>query len=61
MKREITIEMKRMTIKAKNMLDTGEFTKDELSKTLDISRPTLDTRLKEENWKKGEIVIIKAL
>ena len=38
-----------------------EKTKDEVSKELGISRPTLDFRLQNNNWKISEITHIKSL
>lgn len=35
------------------------FTKTDLALELGISRPTLDTRLKDHSWKKSEVVMIK--
>lgn len=36
-------------------------TKDEVSKDIGISRPTLDSRLRFHTWKKSEIALIKTL
>ena len=36
-------------------------TKDEVSKELGISRPTLDFRLQNHNWKVSEIALISTL
>lgn len=36
-------------------------TKEELAAKLDISRPTLYTRLIEQNWKLGEIALLEKL
>lgn len=36
-----------------------KYTDEELSKLIGISRPTLYTRLRLHNWKKGEKVLIK--
>ena len=36
-------------------------TKEEIHKKIGISRPTLDARLKFNNWKKSEITLIKTL
>ena len=47
------------TIKVNTALNSGIITKVELSEKLDMSRPTLDTRLIKSNWKKGELEIIK--
>lgn len=33
----------------------------QLAEKLGISRPTLSTRLKMHNWKKGEIILIENL
>lgn len=33
----------------------------DLSEKLGISRPTLYTRIKKHNWKKGELILIKSL
>lgn len=49
------------TIVVKSLLDCSIFTKTDLAEKLGISRPTLDTRLKVSNWKKGELAIIETL
>lgn len=49
------------TIKLNAMLNSGQITKVELSDRLGITRPTLDTRLQKNNWKKGELILIKAM
>lgn len=38
-----------------------EKTKDEISKELGISRPTLDSRLKWHTWKVSELYLIQKL
>ena len=45
---------------AKQQLNDG-MTKTDLAEKLGITRVTLDTRLKKENWKKGEIVLLKQI
>ncbi len=37
------------------------YTVDELSKKLDISKPTLYKRFAENNWKLGEIELLKKI
>lgn len=49
------------TDKVKAKIETGQITKFDLAKELGIGRPTLDRRLKNEKWKKGEIAIIQML
>lgn len=39
----------------------SKYTKEEMSVKLDITRVTLNTRLKQHNWKKGEISLIEKL
>jgi len=51
--------MKLTTIKAKELIKTRS--KWWLSIQLGITRPTLDRRLKFDNWKKGEISILTTL
>jgi len=56
--------MKRITTtdKAQKILNTGVFTKKTLSEELDISRPTLDSRLfGQSEWKKLEVNWINTL
>lgn len=49
------------TMVVRSLLDCSIFTKTDLAEKLGISRPTLDTRLKLGNWKKGELAIIDSL
>lgn len=49
------------TIKVNAMLYSDRITKIDLSERLGIGRPTLDIRLKNNSWKKGELEIIKNL
>ena len=49
------------TIKVNAMLNSDRITKVELADRLGIQRPTLDSRLKTNSWKKGELEIIKSL
>ena len=42
----------------KEKLNSGLITKTELSKTLGITRVTLDTRLNKNNWKKSELYLL---
>jgi len=49
------------TTKANILLNSGKFNKIELSEKIGIGRPTLDTRLKNHTWKKGEMEILKSL
>jgi len=51
--------MNATTTKVKLLL--FKYTKEELSIMIGISRPTLDTRLEKENWKKSEISHIAKL
>lgn len=47
------------TSKVKKLIDLK--TKDQVSKDIGISRPTLDARLSFHRWKKSEIALIKIL
>lgn len=47
------------TTKVKNLLQ--KHTKEEVSKMIGVSRPTLDTRLQKNNWKVSEIFLIRNL
>lgn len=47
------------TFKAKLMLI--KYSVDELAKKIGISKPTLYTRLSENNWKLGEISLLEKL
>jgi len=47
--------------KALRLINTGLITKVELSQKLDVARGTLDSRLKNANWKIGELYILKSL
>ena len=49
------------TIKVNAMLNSYRITKIDLADKLGITRPTLDKRLKLNNWKKGEMQLIKTL
>ena len=49
------------TIKITALINSSRFSKIDLSEKLGISRPTLDNRIKFNNWKKGEIELIKSL
>jgi len=49
------------TIKVNAMINSKRKTKVELSELIGIGRPTLDSRLKNNSWKKGELEIIKSL
>jgi len=49
------------TEKVKQIIELGKFTKVDLAEKIDISRPTLDKRLSNNSWKKGEIKIIESL
>lgn len=49
------------TIKLNAMLNSNRITKVDLAEKLGIQRPTLDSRLKNNTWKKGELEIIKSL
>lgn len=49
------------TLKRVNELLSGDFNKVSLSEELGISRPTLNTRLIEDNWKKAEKQVINIL
>ena len=39
----------------------GNYTDEEIAGKLGVSKPTLYTRLKQHNWKKGEISLIEKL
>ncbi len=49
------------TEKVKSIIETGKLTKVELAEKIDISRPTLDKRIINDSWKKGEVKIIESL
>jgi len=49
------------TIKINAMLNSNRIKKVDLAEKLGIGRPTLDSRLKNNKWKKGELEIIKSL
>lgn len=49
------------TIKVNAMINSQRITKIDLAEKLGITRPTLDKRLMLNNWKKGEMQLIKAL
>jgi hypothetical protein len=49
------------TIKATALINSKRMTKIELAELIGISRPSLDRRLINNNWKKGEMQIIKNL
>lgn len=42
-------------------ISSGKSTKMEVAETLGISRPTLDKRITNGSWKKGELKIIESL
>jgi predicted XRE-type DNA-binding protein len=50
-----------ITDKVNMLINTSRFSKIELSDMIGISRPTLDNRLANNSWKKGEIEIIKKI
>ena len=47
--------------KVLNLLSSNKITKVELSSKLGISRPTLDKRIKDGNWKRLEKVYVNTL
>lgn len=49
------------TKKLEILLNEKFISKTNLSEKLGVSRPTLDTRIKKHNWKKGELAIIDLL
>lgn len=49
------------TIKLSTLINSGQKTKVQLSEEIGIGRSTLDIRLKRNNWKKGELEIIKSM
>ena len=49
------------TIRVNAIINSKRKTKVELSEFIGIGRTTLDRRLKENNWTKGELEIIKSL
>ena len=57
------IHIKQLTTTSKVvvLLNSGKYNKTELSNTIGIGRPTLDKRLSDHSWKKGEMEIIKSL
>lgn len=50
-----------MEIKIKGKTFLVQMNKLELAEELGISRPTLNTRLEKNNWKKGEEAILRRL
>jgi len=55
------LQQKRATDKVKRLLAI-KYTKQELSEEkIGISRPTLDKRIINSGWRKGELAIIEAL
>ena len=49
------------TNKVNGLIATNTFTIASMAEYLGISRPTLYTRLVENNWKKGEIALLRKL
>lgn len=49
------------TEKVLTKIQTGKITKSDLADTLGISRPTLDKRIINDSWKKGELKLIESL
>lgn len=49
------------TEKIKALLAKGEETITSLAEKLGVTRNTLYTRLKKNNWKKSELVVIKSI
>jgi len=49
------------TIAINALINSKRKTKIEIAELLGIGRPTLDNRLKDNSWKKGELEIIKSL
>ena len=49
------------TIRVNALINSKRITKYELADKLGIQRPTLDIRIKNNSWKKGELEIIKTL
>ena len=49
------------TIVVNALIHSGRKTKFELAEQLGITRPTLDSRIKNHSWKKGELEIIKSM
>lgn len=47
--------------KALRLINTNAITRTDLSKKLDMTRTTLNTRLEKKNWKVGELYILKSL
>ena len=45
----------------RNKIDDKTFTFDSMAKYLDMTKPTLYTRLAKHNWKRGEISLIMKL
>lgn len=48
-----------ITKRVRQKIDAGQITKFDLALKLGISRVTLDTRLEKDNWKKGELALLK--
>lgn len=53
------IESMNTSKRMQQQIDSGQITKFDLAEKLGISRVTLDTRLTKDNWKKGELAILK--
>lgn len=57
----IYLTMEKFLIDFKNKINCGLLKKTEVAKRIGISRPTLNSRLKKNNWKKSEKLLIKVL
>ena len=57
-KKELTKKQQNATNRANALIRGRAFTKQELGGRIGISQPTLRNRLKKNNWKQGEIVIV---
>lgn len=57
-KKELTKKQQSATNRANALIRGRAFTKQELGSRIGISQPTLRNRLKKNNWKQGEMVII---
>ena len=53
------VESVNASTRIRQKINTGQITKFDLAEKLGISRVTLDTRLQKDNWKKGELAILK--
>ena len=57
----LKLKIMNYTNKVNGLIATNTFTIASMAEYLGISRPTLYTRLVENNWKKGEIALLRKL